>query len=189
MELIMPLHRTVTMQVRKLRPNKRNSRTHSKKQIRQVANSILRFGWTYSILVDEDDFIICGHARREAALELGLKEVPVIVMSGLSDAEKRALALADNKIPANAGWNREILAAELGELETLLPECNLDLEITGFSPAEFEALAGDFIDSQQDLADESAKIAPLPVSRNADFWSLGHHRLLCGCHAMSSLGS
>jgi DNA modification methylase len=176
----MPLHRTVMMQVRKLRPNKKNARTHPKKQIRQVANSILRFGWTYSILVDEDDFIICGHARREAALELGLKEVPVIVMSGLSDAEKRALALADNKIPANAGWNREILAAELGELETLLPVCNLDLEITGFSPAEFEALAGDFIDSQQDPADETAKIAPLSVSRNADFWLLGHHRLVCG---------
>jgi ParB-like chromosome segregation protein Spo0J len=136
----MPLHRTVMMQVRKLRPNKKNARTHSKKQIRQVANSILRFDWTYPILVDEDDFIICGHARREAAIELGIKEIPVIVMSGLSDAEKRALALADNKIPANAGWNRQILAAELGELATLLPKCNLDLEITGFEPAEFDAL-------------------------------------------------
>src|SRR2546425_382283 len=132
MELIMPLHRTVMMQVRKLRPNKRNSRTHSKKQIRQVANSILRFGWTYSILVDEDDFIVCGHARREAALELGLKEVPVTVMSGLSDAEKRALALADNKIAANSGWDRTILAAELGELAVLLPEIDLSIEITGF---------------------------------------------------------
>src|SRR6266852_1720515 len=118
MELTMPLHRTVMMQVRKMRPNKNNARTHPKKQIRQVANSILRFDWTYPILVDENDYIICGHARREAAIELGIKEVPVIVMSGLSDAEKRALALADNKIAANSGWNRAVLAAELGELAT-----------------------------------------------------------------------
>src|SRR5712692_6201272 len=180
MELTMPLHRTVMMQVRKLRPNKKNARTHSKKQIRQVANSILRFDWTYPILVDEDGFIICGHARREAAIELGIKEVPVIVMSGLSDAEKRALALADNKIPANAGWNRQILAAELGELATLLPKCNLDLEITGFEPAEFDALVADFGDSEQDPADEPTRFELLPVSRKADFWLLGHHRLLCG---------
>jgi DNA modification methylase len=180
MELTMPLHRTVMMQVRKMRPNKNNARTHSKKQIRQVANSILRFDWTYPILVDENDYIICGHARREAAIELGIKEVPVIVMSGLSDAEKRALALADNKIAANSGWNRVLLAAELGELATLLPECNLDLEITGFEPAEFDALVTDFGDSEQDPADEPAKIALLPVSRKTDFWLLGQHRLLCG---------
>jgi ParB-like chromosome segregation protein Spo0J len=180
MELNMPLHRTVMMQVRKLRPNKKNTRTHPKKQIRQVANVILRFGWTYPILVDEDGYIICGHARREAAIELGIKEVPVIVMSGLSDAEKRALALADNKIPANAGWNREILAAELGDLATLLPECNLDLEITGFGFAEFDALVADFSDSEQNPADEPTQLELLPVSRNADFWLFGHHRLLCG---------
>jgi DNA modification methylase len=101
-------------------------------------------------------------------------------MSGLSDAEKRALALADNKIAANAGWDRPLLASELGELATLLPECNLDLEITGFEPAEFDALLADFDDSEQDPADEPTQLAPLPVSRKADFWLLGHHRLLCG---------
>jgi DNA modification methylase len=180
MELTMPPHRTIMMQVRKLRPSKRNARTHPKKQIRQVCNSILKFGWTYPILIDEDDNIICGHARRESAIELGIKEVPVIILSGLSDAEKRALALADNKIPANAGWNREILAAELGELASLLPECNLTLEITGFEPAEFDALVADFGDSERDPVDEAAPLAPLPVSRKADFWLLGHHRLLCG---------
>jgi ParB/RepB/Spo0J family partition protein len=102
--------------VRKLRPSKRNSRTHSKKQIRQIANSILRFGWTYPILIDENSFILAGHGRYEAAQLLGLREVPVIVISGLNDAEKRALALADNKLAANAGWDRKLLAAELGEL-------------------------------------------------------------------------
>jgi DNA modification methylase len=180
MELTMPPHRAIMMQVRKLRPSKRNARTHPKKQIRQVSNSILKFGWTYPILIDEDGNIICGHARRESAIELGIKEVPVIILSGLSDAEKRALALADNKIPANAGWNREILAAELGQLASLLPECNLTLEITGFEPAEFDALVADFSDSHQDPADEPTQLALLPVSRKADFWLLGHHRLLCG---------
>jgi ParB/RepB/Spo0J family partition protein len=94
----------------KLRPNQRNSRTHSKKQIRQIANSILRFGWTYPILVDENNTILAGHGRYGAALQLGLREVPVILLSGLSDAEKRALALADNKVAANAGWDRKLLA-------------------------------------------------------------------------------
>lgn len=145
----MTLDRITMMNVRKLRPNKRNARTHSKKQIRQIANSILRFKWTYPILVDENGEIICGHGRWQAANVLGLKNVPVIVMSGLSDAEKRALALADNKIAANAGWDRALLASELGELATLLPECNLDLEITGFEPAEFDALLADFGDSEQ----------------------------------------
>jgi DNA modification methylase len=168
------------MNVRNLRANKRNARTHSKKQIRQIANSILRFKWTYPILADENGEIICGHGRWQAALVLGLKTVPVIVMSGLSDAEKRALALADNKIAANSGWNREILAAELGELATLLPEFNLDLEITGFEPAEFDALVADFGASDRDPADEPAKRAVLPVSGKTDFWLLGHHRLVCG---------
>ena len=176
----MTLDRITMMNVRKLRPNKRNARTHSKKQIRQIANSILRFKWTYAILADENGEIICGHGRWQAANDLGLKKVPVIVMSGLSDVEKRALALADNKIAENAGWNREILATELGELATLLPECNLDLEITGFDPAEFDGLVADFGDSERDPADEPTEIELLAVSRKADFWLLGHHRLLCG---------
>jgi len=176
----MPPDRITMRNVRNLRASKRNARTHSKKQIRQIADSILRFQWTYPILADETGEIICGHGRWLAALELGLKNVPVIVMSGLSDAEKRALALADNKIAANAGWDRAVLAAELGELATLLPECNLNLEITGFEPAEFDALVADFSDSQQDPADEPTQLALLPVSRKADFWLLGHHRLLCG---------
>ena len=140
----------------------------------------MRFKWTYAILADENGEIICGHGRWQAANDLGLKKVPVIVMSGLSDVEKRALALADNKIAENAGWNREILATELGELATLLPECNLDLEITGFDPAEFDGLVADFGDSERDPADEPTEIELLAVSRKADFWLLGHHRLLCG---------
>jgi ParB-like chromosome segregation protein Spo0J len=128
--------------VHKLRRNKHNPRTHSKKQIRQIANCILRFGWTYPILIDENGVIVAGHGRYEAALLLGLREVPVIVIAGLSDAEKRALALADNKIAANAGWDRQLLAEELGDLARLLPDCNLDLEITGFEGGRNRRPAG-----------------------------------------------
>ena len=175
------IHDRATIEaVHKLRPNKRNARTHSKKQIRQLANAIRQFGFTSPVLVDENLEIICGHARWEAAKDLGLKKVPVLVMSGLSDAEKRALAIADNKIAANAGWDRSILAAEIGELASLLPEFNLDLDITGFEPAEIDALMADFGDADKDPADEPCEIADQPVSRNGDRWQLGHHRLLCG---------
>jgi ParB-like chromosome segregation protein Spo0J len=140
--------------VRRLHRNKRNSRTHSKKQIRQIANSIRRFGWTYPILTDENNIILAGHGRYDAALQLGLREVPIIVLSGLNDAEKRALALADNQIATKAGWNRQLLAEELGELARLLPECNLDLEITGFETAEIDSLLGELVDPERDPADK-----------------------------------
>ncbi|MGY3508888.1 site-specific DNA-methyltransferase [Bradyrhizobium lupini] len=161
-----------------LTPAKKNARAHSKKQIKQVENSILQFGWTYPILADEGLQIICGHARWEAAKQLGLKEVPVLVMGGLSDAEKRALAIADNKIPSNAGWDRKLLAAELGDLASLLPECNLSLDITGFEPAEIDGLMTDFGDL--DSADTPCVIAKQPLSRRGDLWQLGKHRVLCG---------
>jgi hypothetical protein len=159
---------------------RRNARTHSKKQIRQIANSLLRFGWTYPILIDEDGVILAGHGRYEPALLLDLREVPVIVVAGLREAEKRALALADNKIAANAGWDRGVLAIELGELADLLPECNLDIDITGFEPAEIDALMGDLVDPEQDPLDDLHEIAKKPVSRIGDLWVLGRHRLLCG---------
>ncbi|MGY3145984.1 DNA modification methylase [Bradyrhizobium sp. USDA 3397] len=158
----------------------KNARTHTKKQIKQVANSILRFGFTYPILADANRRIICGHARWEAAKQLGLKEVPVLVMRGLRDAEKRALALADNKIPANAGWDRKLLAEELGELASLLPECNLTLDITGFAPAEIDGLMLDFGSSEHDSGDAPCTIGEQPISRRSELWQLGAHRVLCG---------
>lgn len=163
-----------------LKRAKKNARTHSKKQIRQVANSIRQFGCIAPIVADEDGRIICGHARREAAEQLGLKEVPVLVLRGLSDAEKRALALADNKIPANAGWDRQLLAEELGELASLLPDCNLTLDITGFAPAEIDGLMTDFSDLDRDSADVPCVMAEQPVSRRGELWQLGQHRVLCG---------
>jgi DNA modification methylase len=176
----MSLHQITEMQVGKLRPSKRNARTHSKKQIQQIANSVLRFGWTYPILIDEQGNILCGVGRWLAAQKLGLAEAPVIVLSNLSDTEKRALALADNKIAANADWDRKILAAELGELAALLPEISLNLEVTGFEAAEIDSLMGDLIDPELDPADTIPEIAQIPISRRADFWLLGRHRLICG---------
>lgn len=173
--------RVVTMvSVRKLKPNTRNAHTHSKKQIRQIANSVVRFGWTYPLLVDENYNVIAGHGRLKASELLGFREVPVMVMTGLSEAETRALALADNKIAANGGWDRALLAAELGELASLLPECNLDIDITGFEPAEIDALMGDLIDRETDPLDELPEIAKEVVSRRGDLWVFGQHRLLCG---------
>ena len=106
--------------------------------------------------------------------------MPVIVLPGLTEVEKRALALADNKIAANAGWDRPVLAAELGELAVLLPECGLNIEITGFRPAEIDGLMNDLVDDEQDPADEVPVLATQSVSRIGDLWILGPHRLLCG---------
>ena len=176
----MSIPQVAMIPVAKLRPSKRNARTHSKKQIGQLANSIRRFGWTYPILTDDHYEIIAGFGRYKAAEHLGLNAVPVMVMTGLSEVEKRALALADNKIAANAGWDRVILAAELGELATLLPECELGIDITGFGPAEIDSLMGDLVEPEQDPADEAPELEKVPVSRGGDLWLLGRHRLLSG---------
>jgi ParB-like chromosome segregation protein Spo0J len=148
--------------LRQIRRNK-NLRTHPRRQIQQIANSIARFGWTSPILVDERNVILAGHGRYQAALQLGLSKVPVIVVSDLSDVEKRALALADNKIAANAGWDRAALAAELGELAVLLPECDLSIEITGFEPAEIDSLMVDLVDPENP-DDEPPEIKSNPIS-------------------------
>lgn len=163
-----------------LKLSKSNARTHSKKQISQITDSIRTFGWTQPILADENGNVIAGHGRLAAALELKLKQVPVIFCAGLSEAQKRTLALADNKIASNAGWDRALLAAELGELADLLPEFNLDLRITGFEAAEIDSLMGDLIDPENEPADAIPEIETRAVSRADDLWMLGSHRLLCG---------
>lgn len=176
----MCLHPITEMAIAKLRPNKRNARTHSKKQIEQIVNSIRRFGWTYPILVDELGNILCGVGRWLAAQKLGLAKVPVISLTHLGDTEKRALILADNKIAANGAWDRKILAAELGELAVLLPQIDLTLEITGFETGEIDGLMGDFVDSECDPADELPQLGRRSISERGDLWQLGHHRLYCG---------
>jgi hypothetical protein len=121
-----------------IKPNSRNSRTHSAKQIRQIANSISAFGFTNPLLVSEDGKLIAGHGRYQGAILLGLTGVPVIVIRGLSPAKRRALAIADNKIAENAGWDRERLAIEIPELPDSLSAEGLDVSILGFEPVEID---------------------------------------------------
>jgi ParB-like chromosome segregation protein Spo0J len=120
-------------------------------------------------LADENLVTLAEHGRLLAARQLGLDEIPVIVLGGLSDTEKRALMLADNKIAANAGWDRKILAKELGELSDLLPEINLDIEITGFSTAEIEPLLVDLVDGECDPADDAPLWLKQPLRAKATF--------------------
>src|SRR5262249_57114046 len=127
--------------VDKLTPNGRNARTHSRKQIRQIADSITAFGFVVPVLIDDDGVIIAGHGRYAAAKLLDLKEVPAIKVGGLSEAKRRALALADNKIGENADWDHERLAIELPVLAEILVVEGLDVSITGFWPVEIAQLA------------------------------------------------
>jgi DNA modification methylase len=165
-----------------LTPNRRNARTHSRKQIGQIADSIAAFGFVVPLLIDEDGIIIAGHGRHAAAKLLELKQVPAIKVQGLSEAKRRALALADNRIAQSAGWDREILAAELPELTELLVIEGLDVSITGFPPVEIDQLTVDFEEDASDPDDavDPAWAADSPVSQPGDLWELGHHRLLCG---------
>jgi len=170
------------IQIDKIRPNPDNARTHSKKQIAEIAASIKAFGWTVPILIDEHGYLIAGHGRLAAAKCLGFKCVPAVTVHGLSEARKRALALADNKIAANAGWSRELLATELPELAELLIEEGLDVALTGFSAVEFDQLMMDFEENSVDPSDEidRAWLEEQPVTRPGDLWRLGDHLLLCG---------
>lgn len=165
--------------IAKLRPNPANARTHAKRQIEQIADSIRQFGFTVPIIVDESRVILAGHGRWLAAKGLGLKHVPAITVTGLSDTQRRAYLLADNKLTENAGWDRASLAIELNELAPLLAEEGLCIELTGFVPAEIDALMGDLVDPEQDPADEVPELAPKPSSRRGDLWLLDRHRLLC----------
>jgi DNA modification methylase len=162
-----------------LRPYARNARSHSKKQVKQIASSIERFGFTNPVLVSDDGEIIAGHGRVEAAKLLGWKTVPTIALSHLSETERRAYVLADNKLALNAGWDKEILAIELQALVDL----EFDVELTGFSLAEVDLVldeAGEADPDGRDAADDAVAIMGPAVSRRGDLWFLGRHRLLCG---------
>ena len=163
-----------------LRPYPRNARTHSRKQVKQIAASIDRFGFTNPILVSDDGEIIAGHGRVEAAKVLGRKTVPTLALSHLSEAERRAYVLADNKLALNAGWDKEILAIELQALVDL----EFDVEITGFSLAEIDLVLDEAGEADPGGTDAPEDAVPMlsgePVTRMGDLWQLGRHRLLCG---------
>jgi DNA modification methylase len=169
------------LSVSQIKLDGRNSRTHSAKQIRQIANSIAAFGFTNPLLVNEDGTLIAGEGRYKAAQLLGLTTVPVIVLAGLSPAKQRALAIADNKIAQNAGWDRERLAIEIPDLAGLLETEGLDVSVLGFEAVEIDQLVTDFEENAADPQDsiESTWLKGTAVSKLGDLWVLGNHKLLC----------
>ena len=170
----------VERRITSLRPYPRNARTHSRKQVKQIAASIERFGFTNPVLVSDDGEIIAGHGRVEAAKLLGWKAVPTLALSHLSESERRAYVIADNKLALNAGWDKEILAIELQALSDL----SFDTELTGFSLAEIDLVLDEASEADPDgvdAADDAVAFASgPPVSRRGDLWLIGRHRLLCG---------
>ncbi len=162
-----------------LTPYAGNARTHTDAQIAKIAASIEEFGFTNPILAGSDGVIIAGHGRLLAAERLGLDKVPVITLDHLTEAQRRALVIADNKIAENAGWDEDLLRAELAALQ----EMEFDLDLVGFSDEELDDLLGDLEAKALDEVegeDEVPNTPEDPVSRPGDLWVLGNHRLLCG---------
>lgn len=163
-----------------LRPYSRNARTHSPKQIAEIAASIKAFGFNNPVLIDNNDGIVAGHGRVEAAKLLGLATVPTIRLEHLSEAQKRAYILVDNKLAEKAGWDREILAIELQNLMEF--ELDFDISVTGFEMPEIDVLiAGLEVTPQKaDPADALPDVTGPAVTRPGDIWQIGPHRLICG---------
>ncbi|HIF59499.1 MAG TPA: DNA methylase N-4 [Rhodospirillales bacterium] len=163
-----------------LKPWANNARTHSKKQLRQIADSIELFGFTNPVLIDKDNVILAGHGRVEAAKQLNMDTVPCLRQDQMSDEQKRAYVLADNKLAENAGWDEELLAIELGALHEL--DLDFSLDITGFSIAEVDNLIeGTSVEEANDPADDQLPDADVQSRcKSGDLWQLGKHRLICG---------
>ena len=164
--------------VASLIPYARNARTHSSEQIRQIVSSIEEFGWTNPVLIDGDNGIIAGHGRVMAAQELGMTEVPCVELSHLTEIQKRAYILADNKLALNAGWDDVLLNLELQELYG----DGFDIELTGFTEDEFNELVAasqpepEFLTDPDDVPDTPET----PTSKLGDLWVLGRHKIICG---------
>ena len=162
--------------VERLIPYARNSRTHSDAQVAQIAASIKEFGFLNPIIIDGDNGIIAGHGRVLAARKLGLIEVPVVEAAHLSDTQKRAYIIADNKLALNAGWDNELLALELGELG----DAGFDLDLTGFELNEISALLTPSGTEGLTDPDEVPEPPAQPVTKPGDVWLMGRHRIMCG---------
>ena len=175
------MQQTLSLQYKPLEmliPYARNARQHSDAQVAQIAASIREFGWATPIIVDAQSNVIAGHGRLLAARKLGLAEVPVVSMDHLSDTQRRALILADNKIAENATWDEAVLGVELAALS----EAGFELGLTGFSPDEWERLIEGDLSDEKGLTDEDAvpEVSEHPVTKPGDIWILGDHKLLCG---------
>lgn len=167
------------MALNQIRAYEKNAKSHPEGQIQQIAASILQFGFNNPILVDENLEIIAGHGRMDAAQILGLETVPVIRLSHLSEAQKRAYRLADNKIAENGGWNADLLRLEISELEQICDD--MDISITGFTDVELDILA---MDDRTTVASKVNNVPYIPeneiVTRLCDVWRIGDHRIICG---------
>jgi DNA modification methylase len=165
------------VEITALIPYAKNSRTHDDAQVAQIAASIKEFGWTNPILVDGDKGIIAGHGRLMAARKLKMDKVPVIELSGMTEAQKKAYVIADNRLALNAGWDNAMLTIELQDLE----DEGFDLSLTGFDNAELDALLNP-IEETEGLTDEDAvpDVPDEPKTKLGDIYILGNHRLMCG---------
>lgn len=157
-------------------PFAKNSRTHSDAQVAQIAASIREFGFTNPVLIDEANGIIAGHGRVMAARKLKLTEVPCIRLAHLSDAQKRAYVIADNKLALNAGWDEAMLKLELADLKAL----DFDLDLTGFNTDEIDALLAEKGTEGLTDPDDTPEPPVEPVTRLGDVWVCGQHRVMCG---------
>ena len=165
------------VEVTALIPYAKNSRTHDDAQVAQIAASIKEFGWTNPILIDGDKGIIAGHGRLMAARKLKMDKVPVIELNGMTEAQKKAYVIADNRLALNAGWDNAMLTIELKDLE----DEGFDLSLTGFDQDELDALLNP-IEPTTGLTDEDAvpDVPEEPKTKLGDIYILGNHRLMCG---------
>ena len=156
----------------------RNSRTHSKDQVGQIAKSITEFGWTNPLLIDESGVLIAGHGRLAAAKLLAMDSVPCIEIAGLSDAKRRALVIADNKLAVNAGWDDKILASEIA----LLVGADFDLDVLGFDADFLDGLLAEQDATSTGLTDQddAPAVQANAITKPGDVWVMGKHRLMCG---------
>ena len=161
-----------------LAPYARNSRTHSDSQVAQIAESIREYGFTNPILIDDDGGIIAGHGRVLAARSLGMDRAPCIRLSGLTESQRRAYVIADNRLALNAGWDLDVLAQELADLQAM----NFDVDLLGFDDGEIEKIlaAAEAAAEGQTDPDDVPEPSADPVSRPGDVWLLGRHRIACG---------
>ena len=173
-----PVNRIETVAPERLRANPRNARTHSKRQIKLIADSLKAFGFVNPILIDEADMVIAGHGRLAAAKMLGMAAVPAIRIEHLSEDEKRAYVLADNQLAARAGWDPEILAIELQHLTEIVVD--FDMTVTGFEAPEIDLIIAKARAPEPEDNVEPIDRTKQALSRPGDLWILGPHRLLCG---------
>jgi hypothetical protein len=166
------------LQIADLKPNPRNARLHSKKQLHQIAASIREFGFNSIVVIDEDGVILVGHGRVEAAKLAGLTTLPVLRVTHLTDEQKVGFSLADNKIALNADWDLEQVKLLFRELSIV--ELNFDMEVTGFETAEIDLLIdGPTVSTKADRSDLVPDPQSQAVSRLGDLWHLGNHKLIC----------